>query len=50
MIATKAGVPWKMVWSQSFETRAEAFQKEREIKKKKSRKYIQWLIDSSDVG
>ena len=50
MIATKAGVPWKVVWFQNFETRAEAYSKEMEIKKKKSRKYIEWLIDSTNVG
>ncbi len=35
---------WKLAYSESFETRNEAIRRENEIKKKKSRKYIQWLI------
>ena len=34
---------WKLVYSEEYETRTEAIRREREIKKKKSRKYIEWL-------
>ncbi|HET8573306.1 MAG TPA: GIY-YIG nuclease family protein [Edaphocola sp.] len=50
MMATKVGAPWKIVWCQQFETRAEAYSKEMEIKKKKSRKYIERLIASTNIG
>ena len=35
---------WKIVYTEEYETRTEAIRREREIKKKKSRKYIEWLI------
>jgi putative endonuclease len=36
---------WKLVYSEEFLSRSEAMKREREIKNKKSRKYIEWLID-----
>ena len=39
---------WKLVYSEEYETRTEAVRREREIKKKKSRKYIEWLISKRD--
>jgi putative endonuclease len=47
-ISTKHGVPWELKYSASFITRGEATKREKEIKSKKSRKYIEWLI--SPVG
>ena len=41
---TDTGIPWQMVYSESFDSAEEAHQRELEIKKKKSRKYIVWLI------
>ena len=41
---TKRGIPWKMVYYEVFTTKSETLKKEREIKKKKSRKYIEELI------
>jgi putative endonuclease len=35
---------WQLKWHMSFQTRELAMQKERQIKAKKSRKYIEWLI------
>ncbi|HCW09350.1 MAG TPA: excinuclease ABC subunit C [Cytophagales bacterium] len=35
---------WKLVYAEEFTTRKEAIQRENEIKRKKSRKYIEWLI------
>ena len=44
---TKTGKPWILSWSKEFTTRSEAIAKETRIKKKKSRKYIEWLISQS---
>jgi len=44
---TKKGKPWTLKWNKQFETRAEAIAEESAIKKKKSRKYIEWLISSA---
>ena len=44
--STKKANDWKLVYHKSFQTRAEAVSREMEIKKKKSRKYIEWLIRS----
>ena len=41
---TRRGVPWKLKYTESFERKTEAIKREREIKKKKSRKYIEKLI------
>jgi len=35
---------WKIVYKQAFETRESARTRENEIKPKKSRKYIEWII------
>jgi putative endonuclease len=35
---------WKLLYNEAFDSREEAHQRELEIKKKKSRKYIEWLI------
>ena len=37
-------LPWKLVYSEHFDTRAQAMKREREVKNKKSRKYIEWLM------
>ena len=48
---TKVHLPWKLVYSEHFQTRLEAIRREREIKKKKSRKYIENLVRvSSQLG
>jgi putative endonuclease len=44
--STKKANDWKFVYSENFQTRAEAVRREMEIKKKKNRKYIEWLIRS----
>ena len=43
---TKRGIPWKLVYSERFNTKAEALKREREIKKRKSRKYTEKLINA----
>ena len=42
--STKSGIPWKIVYYEEFGTKSEAMKRESEIKKKKSRKYIEKLI------
>ena len=46
-ISTKAGIPWVIKYTETFSTRSEAVRRELQIKNKKSRKYIEWLICSS---
>jgi putative endonuclease len=43
---TQTGKPWILIYTETFETRAMAMKREREIKGKKSRKYIEALISS----
>jgi len=42
--STKKAGDWKLVYSEEFATRSAAMQREKEIKSKKSRKYIEWLV------
>ena len=42
--STKSGRPWKLVYSESYQNNSDALKREREIKSKKSRKYIEFLI------
>jgi len=39
---------WILMYSELFETRNEAIIRENEIKKKKSRKYVEWLISEKE--
>jgi putative endonuclease len=41
---TKAKAPWKLIYQELFTTRSEAMQREREIKGKKNRAYIDYLV------
>jgi putative endonuclease len=43
---TSTGIPWNLIWSQSFITRAEAIQIENKIKKRGAKRY---LIDLGTV-
>ncbi len=45
--STKAGIPWELVYKEKYETKSEAVKREYEIKRRKSRKYIEFLIRSS---
>ena len=42
---TKRGIPWKIVYTEEYETKSDALKREKKIKNKKSRKYIEFLID-----
>ncbi len=44
---TKNKRPWKLVYIREFSSKSEALKQERKIKKKKSKKYIKWLIDNA---
>lgn len=46
--STKAGIPWELTYTQAFETRAMAVQRELYIKSRKSRKYIIELIANQE--
>jgi putative endonuclease len=44
---TSVATDWTLKHTEPFQTREAAMKREREIKKKKSRKYIEWLISSA---
>jgi putative endonuclease len=44
---TSKAMDWDLKYSKAFPTREEAMRKEKEIKRKKSRTYLEWLINSS---
>ena len=44
---TRTGMPWNLVYAEPFEELTMARKRELEIKKKKSRKYIEQLISSA---
>ena len=46
--STASGRPWKLVYYEEFELKSDAIKREYEIKRKKSRKYIEFLISSAD--
>ncbi len=48
--STRAGKPWRVVHTESFVDLKAARKRERAIKRKKSRRYIEWLIASSKEG
>lgn len=41
---TRRGIPWKIVYAESFEDKSSALKREKEIKNRKSRKYLQRFI------
>ncbi len=43
---TRRGRPWKIVYKEEFEAKTEAIDRELEIKGKKSRRYIEKLVQS----
>jgi putative endonuclease len=44
--STKPGRPWLIAYLEAFDNATAAYQRETEIKKKKSRAYIQQLVNS----
>ncbi|MBD8487956.1 GIY-YIG nuclease family protein [Echinicola sp. CAU 1574] len=50
-LSTKSGAPhWEIRYFEEYEDRTAALKREYEIKKKKSRKYIEWLFDQGSIG
>ena len=45
--ATKKANDWKIAYKEKFDTKSLACKREMEIKRKKSRKYIEWLVSSA---
>jgi len=43
--STKYGIPWKIVYTNEFTTKSEAYQYEMYIKKQKSREFIMKLVN-----
>ena len=41
---TKAKGPWKLIYQEEFRSRSEACKREREIKEKRNRAYIEQLV------
>ena len=41
---TKRGITWRIVYSEEYTSKTEALRREKEIKSKKSREYIEELI------
>ena len=46
--STRSGIPWTLVYTETFDNKTDAIKRENEIKRKKSRKYIEYLIGSLD--
>ena len=44
VLSTKRNIPWTLIHKEEYKTRSEAIKREREIKDRKSRKYIESLI------
>ena len=45
--ATRGAIPWVLMHTERYETRRKAVEREREIKSKKSRGFIERLIDNT---
>ena len=42
--STKKTNDWKLVYTEAFQSKSEVARRELEIKNKRSRKYIEWLL------
>ena len=47
--STKPYRPWRVAWTQQLDSRTEALKREREIKRMKSRLYIERLIAGGEL-
>ena len=45
---TKSGIPWKLMYKESFETRSEAMAREKKIKSSESRDQLRSYIHSTE--
>jgi putative endonuclease len=48
--STKPYTPWQLIYYEEYATRAEASNRELNIKNKKSRKYIEFLVKGGGTG
>jgi len=48
--STRGKGPWTLMYTENFPSSLEAKRREHEIKKKKSKRYIQWLIKENLRG
>ena len=48
--STRSGRPWKLLYTEFFPTLSLAVQREIEIKRKKRRSYLEFLINSDQSG
>ncbi|MEX0723260.1 MAG: GIY-YIG nuclease family protein [Gracilimonas sp.] len=46
--STKSGIPWELVYYKSFKNKTEALKWEKNIKRQKSRRFIERLIASEE--
>ena len=46
--STKSGIPWRIVYCEEYETKFQAMSREYEIKRKKSRIFIEKLVESAE--
>lgn len=49
-ISTRTGRPWTLVYEEKFDDKSAAIKRENQIKKMKSRKYIDELIRNKSAG
>ena len=47
--STRPGIPWRMIYSETFDNKHDAILRESDIKSRKSRIYIEKLISKSSV-
>jgi putative endonuclease len=45
---TKGGIPWELVYFEKFASKQDAIRREKEIKRKKNREYIDYLIKNAE--
>ncbi|TPE43696.1 GIY-YIG nuclease family protein [Pontibacter mangrovi] len=43
----KYGAPWKLKYTEAYTTRSEAVKREKALKAKKSRRYLEWLTNTA---
>ncbi len=44
--ATRGSGPWEIVYAESYATRRAARRREAQLKRKKSHRYLAWLVDN----
>jgi putative endonuclease len=45
---TSRFIPWELVYKKEFSTKTEALLYEKLLKKKKSKKYLEWLVENQN--